>query len=147
MFNKACLIGRLGKDPETQYTPGGAAICRFSLATDERYKNRAGETQKRTSWHSIQAWNKLAEICQRYLVKGSLVYIEGSIQYDEWEKDGQKHSRTVIKAREMKMLGGKPAGAGLVDGQIGRSVDRAGNLPAAPADPEPGETTDEDIPF
>ena len=139
MFNKACLIGRLGKDPETQYTPGGAAVCRFSLATDETYKDRAGEKQKRTSWHSIQVWGKLAEICQQYLVKGSLVYIEGSIRYDEWEKDGQKHSRTVIVAREMKMLGGKPARAG--------DPRPAGGPAAGPAEPEPGEITDEDVPF
>ena len=79
--NKAILIGRLGKDPETKFTQGGVAIARFSLATDESWKDQNGEQQQRTEWHNIVAWRRLAEICGQYLMKGKLVYIEGNPIY------------------------------------------------------------------
>ncbi len=78
--NKVILVGRLGRDPETRYTGGGQAVANFSVATDESYKDKNGERQKRTEWHRITAWGKLAEICQQYLKKGTMVYIEGRIQ-------------------------------------------------------------------
>ena len=107
MVNKVMLIGRLGKDPETRYTQDGKAVANFSLATEERWKD--GETTKsKTEWHKVVAWTKLAEICSSYLKKGSLVYIEGKLETRKWEKDGQTHYTTEIKAREMKMLGDKP---------------------------------------
>lgn len=109
--NKAILVGRLGRDPETRYTPGGQAVANFSMATDETFKDKAGERQKRTEWHKIVVWGKLAEICQQYLHKGSLVYIEGRITSREWEKDGQKRTATEIVANTMRMLGGKSDGA------------------------------------
>ncbi|HLW79267.1 MAG TPA: single-stranded DNA-binding protein, partial [Terriglobia bacterium] len=78
-INKVILIGRLGKDPEVKYTPNGAPVAKFSLATDEVFKDRTGEQQRRTEWHNIVAWNRLAEICGEYLTKGKQIYIEGSI--------------------------------------------------------------------
>src|ERR1035437_5749623 len=106
--NKVILVGRLGKDPELKYTPSGAPVAKFSLATDESFKDRTGEQQKHTEWHNIVAWNKLAEICGEYLTKGKQVYIEGSIRSRQWE-DQNKNKRTSyeIVARQMTMLGSK----------------------------------------
>src|SRR6516225_8248672 len=105
-LNKVMLIGRLGKDPEIKYTPSGAPVAKCSLATDEVFKDRAGEQQRRTEWHNIVAWNKLAEICGEYLTKGKQVYIEGSIRSRQWEVYCFKQKTAYeIVAREMKMLG------------------------------------------
>jgi single-strand DNA-binding protein len=106
MINKVILVGRLGKDPEIRSTPQGTSVVRFTVATDERFTDRAGEKQERTEWHNITAWGKLAEICGQYLKKGKLVYIEGSIRTDSWDdkESGQKKYRTEIVARDMKML-------------------------------------------
>ncbi len=104
-INKAMIIGRLGSDPEVRYTQSNTAVANFNVATNERFKDRNGEFQERTEWHRIVAWGRTAEICQEYLKKGSLVYIEGPIQTREWEdKDGQKRYTTEIKALVMRML-------------------------------------------
>src|ERR1700734_3573027 len=158
--NKAILVGRLGRDPETRYTSGGQAVANFTLATDETFKDRSGERQKRTEWHRIVLWGKLAEITQQYLKKGMLVYIEGRIQTRQWEdkRDGQKRSTTEIVANVMRMLtsraegaasgAGAGAGAAAATGAgYGRSadVDAEGVLP--PDDQAGPEISDEDIPF
>lgn len=140
MVNKVILVGRLGKDPEMRYTSGGSPVTHFSLATDESWKDQSGERQKRTEWHNIVVWNKLAETCSQYLSKGKMVYIEGRIQTREWDdKDGNKRRTTEIVASDMKMLEKKPEGA-----PMGESV---GERPTPAAKPmEPG-ITDDDIPF
>ncbi len=101
--NKAILVGRLGKDPETRFTSGGQAVATFNMATDSSYKDRNGERQKRTEWHRIKAWGKLAEIVQQYLKKGSLIFIEGRIETREWQdKEGVKRytrNKIVINYR------------------------------------------------
>src|SRR6202521_752025 len=104
--NKAILVGRLGRDPETRYTSSGQAVANFTLATDETFKDRSGQRQKRTEWHRIVLWGKLAEITQQYLKKGMLIYIEGRIQTRQWEdkRDGQKKTTTEIVANVMRML-------------------------------------------
>ncbi len=138
--NKVILIGRLGKDPEVKYTQGGTAIARFSLATDEFWKDQNGERQQRTEWHNIVAWDKLADICGQYLTKGKQVYIEGKLQTRSWEdKEGNKRYTTEIRADNMVMLGTRgDSGTG--------GGEKAG--PAAPAGaPGGGEITDDDIPF
>lgn len=106
MLNKVTLIGRLGKDPEMRSTPGGSTVCKFSIATDEKWTDRNGEKQERTEWHNIEVWGKLAEICGQYLRKGKLVYIEGSIRTDSWDdkESGQKKYMTKIIGQQMKML-------------------------------------------
>ncbi|PLX86276.1 MAG: single-stranded DNA-binding protein [Desulfuromonas sp.] len=104
--NKVILVGNLGKDPELRYTPSGAAVANFSLATSERYKDRNGEQQEKTEWHNIVVWRNLAEICGKYLHKGKHIYIEGRIQtrsYDD--RDGNKRYITEIVADKMQMLG------------------------------------------
>src|SRR6202035_5418906 len=101
--NKVILVGRLGRDPETRYTGGGQAVANFSMATDESYKDKNGERQKRTEWHKIVVWSKLAEIAQQYLKKGSLLYLEGRLQTREWQdKEGQKRTTTEIVATNFR---------------------------------------------
>src|SRR5579862_4546652 len=130
--NKVILVGRLGRDPETRYTGAGQAVCNFSLATDESYKDRAGERQKRTEWHKIVLWGKLAELGQQYLKKGSQVYIEGRIQSRQWDdKEGQKRTSFEIVATGMKFLGGRSDGGG----GMGRSPEP--DMGHAPAMDEP----------
>lgn len=112
-INKVILVGHLGKDPEVKYTASGAAVCRFSLATNETFKNKAGEPQKRTEWHSIVAWGKLAEICGEYLTKSKQVYIEGSIRTGKWtDRDGNERKSFDIAARYMQMLSPSANGNG-----------------------------------
>ena len=107
--NKVILVGNLGRDPETKYLPSGDAVCNFSIATSETWKDKAGEKQEATEWHRISAFGKLAEICGQYLKKGSTVYIEGSIKTRTYEKDGEKRYATEIRADRMQMLGGRVA--------------------------------------
>ncbi len=108
MYNKATLIGRLGKDPESRYTPDGLMVTSFSLATDEQWKDKNGEKVQKTEWHRIIAFGKLAEICANYLVKGKLIFIEGKIQTRAWEdKEGVKRNTTEIVASNMQMLDSK----------------------------------------
>lgn len=108
-LNKAIIIGHLGKEPDTRYLPSGEAVCNFSVATSEQWKDKAtGEKKELTEWHRVSAFGKLAEICGKHLTKGSLVYVEGRIQTRKWQdKDGQDRYTTEIKCDGMKMLGGK----------------------------------------
>lgn len=158
--NKVILIGRLGKDPEVKYTPSGTPVAKFSLATDETFKDRNGEQQRRTEWHNIVAWSKLAEICGEYLTKGKQVYIEGSIRSRQWEdQSGAKRTAYDIIARSMTMLGsrsdteraaGASAGGGMSGGMSSRPpAEPSGSEPEGGSDAPPpsGEITDEDIPF
>jgi single-strand DNA-binding protein len=149
--NKAILVGRLGRDPESRYTSGGQSVCNFTMATDESYKSKSGERQKHTEWHRIVLWGKLAEIAQQYLKKGQMVYIEGRIQTREWnDKSGNKKVTTEIVGTTMKMLGSRgesaAAGAGASGGGGGSQSDF--ESPAG-EDPMTGgpEISDEDIPF
>jgi single-strand DNA-binding protein len=150
--NKAILVGRLGRDPETRYTSAGQAVANFTLATDESFKSRSGERQKRTEWHRIVLWGKLAEIAQQYLKKGMLVYIEGRIQTRQWEdkRDGQKRTTTEIVGNVMRMLTsrGEAAAAGAVASPgVSHDADvEPGPMPDEVAGPGP-EISDEDIPF
>lgn len=118
--NKVILVGRLGKDPELRYTPSGAAVATFSMATTERYSDRDGNRQEKTEWHNIVVWRQLAEICGKFLHKGRQVYIEGRIQtrsYDD--RDGNKRYITEIVADQMQMLGSREEqqGGGSYGGQ------------------------------
>jgi single-strand DNA-binding protein len=153
--NKVILVGRLGRDPETRYTSGGQAVCNFSLATDESYKDKAGERQKHTEWHKLVLWGKLGELAQQYLKKGSLVYLEGRIQSREWQdKEGQKRTSFEIVGTAMKFLGGRGDGApprAASASAGGGSHDNAGfDSPVAEdagGSAGGGEISDEDIPF
>lgn len=110
-LNKAILIGRLGRDPETRYMPNGDAVCNFSLATTESWKDQSGQKKERTEWHAITMYRKLAEIAAQYLQKGSLVYLEGKIQSRKYTgKDGIERTAYEIVCSEMKMLDSKSSG-------------------------------------
>lgn len=147
--NKVILVGRLGRDPETRYTSSGQAVCNFTMATDETFKDRSGERQKRTEWHRIVLWSKLAEISQQYLKKGTLVYIEGRLQTRQWDdRSGNKRSTTEIVATTMRMLSprGEAVAAAAGAGVGVSTVDVEAPMPEETAAAGP-EITDEDIPF
>ena len=104
--NKVILIGNLGKDPEVKYLDSGVAVANFSLATTENYRNKEGEKVSQTEWHNIVLWRGLAEIAEKWLKKGSSVYIEGKIRTRRWEdKDGNARYTTEILGENMTMLG------------------------------------------
>jgi single-strand DNA-binding protein len=158
-MQKLILIGHLGKDPETRYTGSGSAVVSFSVATSERWKDRqSGEQQERTTWHNIEAWGRTAEVCQEYLHKGDLVYIEGKIRNEEWEKDGQKKYMTKVRVDTVQFLntkGGESAGGGQQQyrndgpsqqqGQQQQSQNAPANAPAG--GPPDDDNFDDDIPF
>ena len=107
-LNKVLLIGYLGQDPDTRYMPNGDAVCNFSIATSESWKDQNGQRQQRTEWHNITLYRRLAEIAGQYLKKGSQVYIEGKIQSRKYtDKQGMERTAYDIIGNELKMLGGK----------------------------------------
>lgn len=108
-LNRVQLIGRLGKDPEGRFTPTGRKVSGFSLAVDNRWKSADGEPKQSTDWFNIEVWGRLAEICDEYLHKGSLVFIEGRLRIDRYEDEGQTKYFTKIVATTMQMLDKKTA--------------------------------------
>ena len=153
--NKVILIGNLGKDPEVKYTPSGMAVANFTLATNERYKDKEGNWQDKTEWHNLVAFQRTAEIVGEYLKKGRSVYIEGKLQTRSWDdkESGQKKYRTEILVNDVVLLGGREGGESgggySRGGQKSSGFDQSGadydNAPAPAA--HPTEVTDEDIPF
>jgi single-strand DNA-binding protein len=110
-LNKVQLIGNLGADPEIRSTTGGTQVATLSIATSRRWNDRQGQQQEKTEWHRVVCWDKLAEICERFLKRGDRIYVEGSIEYRQWEgQDGQTKYTTEIRARELIMLGGRDGG-------------------------------------
>jgi single-strand DNA-binding protein len=106
-LNRVQLIGNLGKDPETRFTPKGNTVCSFSVAVNRRWKSE-GESKEATDWFNIEAWGKLGEICQEYLSKGRLVFIEGRLQTDRYEHEGETKYFTKVVASQMQILDRKP---------------------------------------
>jgi single-strand DNA-binding protein len=155
--NKAILVGRLGKDPETRYMTNGEAVTNVSLATSENYKDKHGEKQERTEWHNLVMYRRLAEIAGEYLKKGSMIYVEGRIQTRKWQdKEGKDRYTTEIIVNEMKMLGSKSGGSGgsfeVVEDQSAPAATRSAPAarPAAAAAPAAKgnfDNFDDDIPF
>ena len=106
-INKVILVGRLGKDPETRYTPDGTCVTNFSIATSDEWKDKStGKKKERTEWHRIVAWRRLGEICGEYLSKGKQVYLDGKLQTRSWEQDGITRYITEIVANDVQFLGG-----------------------------------------
>jgi single-strand DNA-binding protein len=126
-INKVMLIGRLGQDPELKYTPSGAAVCNFSMATSDSWTDKAGQKQERTEWHRIVVWGKLAELCNQYLAKGRQAFVEGSLQTRSWEKDGVKRYTTEINGRNVQFLGGASATQ-----EDNRSYDKSSGMDQSP---------------
>jgi single-strand DNA-binding protein len=151
--NKVILIGNLGKDPEMRYTPQGTAVAKFTLATNERYKDKEGNWQDRTEWHNLVAFARTAEIIGEYLKKGRTCYVEGSLRTSSWDdkESGQKKYRTEVIVNDLVLLGGQGQGQGARDhdeeGAPARS--RSASASQAPAHDDAGGQgiTDDDIPF
>ena len=108
-LNRVQLIGRLGKDPEGRFIPTGKQVTHFSLAVTNRWKSKDGETKEYTEWINIEAWGRLGEVCQEYLKKGSLVYLEGRLKTDKYEDQGENKYYSKVVALQMQMLDRKPA--------------------------------------
>jgi len=108
-LNRVQLIGRLGKDPETKFTPNGKKVTHFSLAVSNRWKDKSGETKESTEWVNIEAWGRLGEVCQEYLKKGSLIFLEGRLKTDKYEDKGETKYFTKVVALTLQFLDKKPA--------------------------------------
>ncbi len=149
-LNKVMLIGRLGQDPEVRYTQSNTAVATLSLATSERYKDGNGEQQERTEWHRVVAWGRLAEICQQYLNKGSLIYVEGPLQTRSWEDNqGQKRYTTEIKALQMTMLDSRGGGQQNQTSPMTQQNSSQQSTPMSSSTPIDSsfDTMDDDLPF
>ena len=158
-FNKIILVGNLGRDPEIRYTPQGTAVCDFSMATNEKRRDKAGELQDITTWFRVTLWGKQAENASRYLKKGRPVYIEGRLKLEEWtDRDGNARHTLDVTASDMQFLGGgrddgydqsssrEPEYAGPSDRQSERQSDAPASGGAGEAFSRPA-SPDDDIPF
>jgi single-strand DNA-binding protein len=134
--NKVILVGNLGRDPELRYIQSGQAVANFSVATNEKWKDKDGNNQERTEWHRVIVWGKSAENCAQYLQKGRPVYVEGKLQTRDWEdREGNKRTTTEIVAQVVQFLGGR-GGAG--------SDSEGPPMPDSPTDAAPPAS---DVPF
>ena len=142
--NKVIIVGNLGQNVELKYTPGGAAVANFSLATSETWRDKEGEKQERTDWHRIVLWGKQAESLQQYLLKGRQIYVEGRLQTRKWDdKDGNTKYMTEVRAHQVVLLGRRDDTAG-----GGTHPDRQEQQTSTMTGPAPApELTDDDIPF
>lgn len=140
-FNKIILVGNLGRDPELRYTPQGTPVCSFTLATNERRKDKAGENQDVTTWFKVTLWSRQAETAAQYLAKGRPVYIEGRLRVEEWtDRDGRQRHTLEVHATDMQFIGGR--------GDEGAASPRAESAPANRAEPGgDADIGDDDIPF
>ena len=141
--NRVILIGNLGKDPDVQYLEGNIGVAKFSLATTETYKDRGGKLVSQTEWHTVVLWRGLADLAQKYLHKGSLVYIEGRLRTRSWEdKEGNKKFATEVVGDNLIMLDKRGEGHGFVSGAHQDSLEGITNADIPPI----GEAS-EDLPF
>jgi len=147
--NKVILIGRLGKAPELRYTQSNRAVSELRLATDLSWTGQDGQRQSKTEWHSVIVWGKDAENCERYLQKGSQVYVEGRLETRDWtDKDGQKRYKTEVISDRVMFLGGRgEGGAERASGEPSRAPRPAGPAPGMEPTPDDFPPGDDDIPF
>ena len=154
--NKVILIGNLGRDPEVRYTPSGAAVANFTVATNEAWTDKSGQKQERTEWHRVVVWGKAAENCGEYLSKGRSVYVEGRLQTREWtNKEGAKQYTTEVVANQVVFLsGGDRSGQGRGGGRGASGGGPGGGEEIGPpptsfdeAGSSGGKPAEDDIPF
>jgi len=139
-FNRIILVGNLGRDPELRYTPQGTPVCSFSMATNERRKDKTGEMQDQTTWFRVTLWGRQAETASQYLSKGRPVYIEGRLRVEEWtDRDGKPRHTLEVHATDMQFIGGKS------EEPLAEKA-AAGVAPAEQQQQQP-DLSDEDIPF
>lgn len=137
--NKVILVGRLGKDPEVRHLENGATVANFSMATSETYKDRqTGERREQTEWHNVVLWRGLAEVAEKYVKKGDMIYVEGKLRTRSWEKDGVTRYTTEVVGDNMTMLGGGNSGAGAGSQQQPMNQ---------PAEDVPMDDATDDLPF
>jgi single-strand DNA-binding protein len=149
-FNKIIIVGNLGRDPELRYTPQGVAVCNFSLATNEKKRDKSGEMQDVTTWFRITLWRNQAENAAKYLTKGSPVYIEGRLGVEEWtDRDGKGRYTLEVQGTEMHFISAGARGASdeysgdsSAPAEFAGPADRSSGAAAAPA-----PSGDDDIPF
>lgn len=127
MVNKIILVGRVGSDPEVREV-NDTKVAEFSLATNESWKDKDGNKKESTEWHNVVMWRGLAGVAEQYIKKGDLLYVEGKKETQTWEKDGETKYKTIIQAKEMKMLGSKGGGS-------------------SDSSPAPSEPAKDDLPF
>src|SRR4028119_788713 len=143
-FNKITVVGNLGRDPELRYTPQGNAVCNFSVATNEKRRDKSGESQDVTTWFRITLWGKQAENASKYLTKGSSVYIEGRLRVEEWsDRDGKNRYTLDVHATDMQFIGGR---SDEMSGG-GQSHDNDFTDDISPTGSHTSTPTDDDIPF
>jgi len=137
-FNKIILVGNLGRDPELRYTPQGTPVCNFTVATNEKRKDRSGEMQDVTTWFRITLWGRQAETASQFLTKGRPVYVEGRLRVEEWQdRDGKQRYTLEVHATDLQFLGG---------GRSEEGQPQTGSR-SAPSETAPEEVADDDIPF
>jgi single-strand DNA-binding protein len=157
-FNKITIVGNLGRDPELRYTPQGSAVCNFSIATNEKRKDKSGEMQDVTTWFRVTLWNKQAENASKYLTKGSPVYVEGRLRIDEWtDRDGNNRFTLEVQGSDMQFIssgprGGEYSGDSQADEFSGPLVNTSAASSgsggsASKEDFAPPASSDDDIPF
>jgi len=138
-FNRIILVGNLGRDPELRYTPQGTPVCSFSMATNERRKDKTGEMQDQTTWFRVTLWGRQAETASQYLSKGRPVYIEGRLRVEEWtDRDGKPRHTLEVHATDMQFIGGKS--------EEPLAEKAAAGVAPAEQQQQP-DLSDEDIPF
>jgi single-strand DNA-binding protein len=146
--NKVILVGRLGKDPEVRNLDNGVSVANFTMATSETYKDRTtGEKKEATEWHNIVLWRGLAEVSQKYLHKGDLVYIEGKLRTRSWEKEGVTRYTTEIVADNMTMLGSRGSGAGNSGSSSSDYGSRSSERAPSESFSSPADNSTDDLPF
>jgi single-strand DNA-binding protein len=138
-FNKIILVGNLGRDPELRYTPQGTPVCSFTVATNEKRKDKSGETQDLTTWFRVTLWGRQAETASQYLTKGRPVYVEGRLRLEEWtDRDGKPRYTLEVHATDMQFIGGTRGDESNVSFSKAAPADRGSSEP---------ELSDDDIPF
>ena len=147
--NKVIIVGHLGQDPEVRFLPSGVAVATLSIATSEQWTDKqSGQRQERTEWHRVVLFDKLAEIAQQYLRKGSRVYVEGSIHTRKWQdQSGQDRYSTEIKGRDMQMLGESGQGGQQSQRPAQQQQQQSPAQGAAPTQQPSGGEFDDEIPF
>jgi len=141
-FNKVVLMGNLTRDPELRYTPSGSAVCEFGLAVNRTWKGKDGQKQEECTFMDCTAWARTAEVIAEYCKKGAPLFVEGRLQLDSWEKDGQKRTKLKVVVEQVQFLGGKVA---VASGKAEGSYDAKGNSAPPPAEEQPPQS--DNIPF
>jgi single-strand DNA-binding protein len=145
-FNKIIIVGNLGRDPELRYTPQGDAVCNFSVAVNDKRRDKTGEMQDTTTWFRITLWRRQAENASKYLTKGSPIYVEGRLKVEEWtDRDGNNRYTLEVQATDMQFIGGGRGDESSAAGSASEAEYSGGN--EIDQSPNAAAPSDDDIPF